>query len=92
MEVHTEHADFLIMSNPKRSQRLGGRHNYRLSRKATSWSSGRDRAGLMPSVRERLLRHTHVHMKIHLRRLHGFVPQPERDHSAINNMLKKALG
>jgi hypothetical protein len=24
MEVHTEHADFLIMSNTKRSQRLGG--------------------------------------------------------------------
>jgi hypothetical protein len=53
---HTEHPDFLIMPNTKRSQRLGGArvaylqswHNHTLYRKANSWSSGWNRAGLMP--------------------------------------------
>ena len=31
-------------------------------------------------------------MKIHLRCFRGFVPQPERDHRAINTMLKKVHG
>ena len=31
-------------------------------------------------------------MKIHLSGLHGFVPQPERDHRAVHTVLKKVHG
>ncbi len=31
-------------------------------------------------------------MEIHLCRLHGLVPQPERDHGAIHTMVKKVHG
>lgn len=41
------------------------------------------------SVRERFLFQTQVRMKIHLRCLHGFVPQPECDHGTINAVLQK---
>jgi hypothetical protein len=44
------------------------------------------------SMRERFLFHTHVRMKIHLRCLHGFVPQPERDHGTINTVLQEIHG
>src|SRR5260370_18026929 len=43
-------------------------------------------------MRERFLFHTHVRTKIHLRCLHGFVPQPERDHGAINTVLQEIHG
>ena len=44
------------------------------------------------SAREGFFLQAHVGMEIHLCCLHGFVPQPERDHRAIDAMLKKVHG
>ena len=44
------------------------------------------------SARERFLLQAHVGMKIHLSGLHGFVPQPERDHRAVHAVVKKVNG
>ena len=41
------------------------------------------------SARERFLLQPHVRMEVHLRRLGGLVPEPERDHGAIHTVVQK---
>ena len=44
------------------------------------------------SARERFFLQTHICVEIHLCCLHGFVPQPEGYHGAVNAMLQKVHG